>query len=647
MTSTHFVDRDSTTPIVADWLNDVNLTVYQALGSGGVAPTSPAAVRANLGYAAPSGATNVGFTRTDTGAVARTVAGVMLDYASVKDFGAMGDGVTDDTAAINAATLAVTALGKALFFPAGTYLVTYLICRANLRWSGENKATTILKWKNGTNPALDTAMVDCPQGILVTAGSFIPYAVGYRIKSIGTTDFTLIGAVANTPGVTFQATGMGTGTGTAETVIIYPNISFENLTFDGNYQNNTTNYCHILHLVSYNPRLNNIKIINSPGNGIFTETGINSWANGIYFGQFTHISIEYSQMHGWYCAGPSDSHYSDIIIKDVSLSYNAGYYGLYLDPNNASNGRFNQIHLWEGSNGAGGASVNSPFCGVFVGSSGSSFTGCHFESGHLPLNIAGGSNTFTSCMYYASKGGPTSYIIGIGGGVNYVSGVLYGYTGFETGGINLIGPDNTIDILVAGSGTSPAINFADATAGGNNIRLGGWSASGSVYAGIPSYTDNIDINVQGPTGILLKQQRGTMTNDNVATFCVGEYLEAYIDRNSPTTVTSGVPTNLTTLTLTAGDWEVGGLVGVIGAPTTALNLVQGGTSLISTSLGDFRTFIIQDYPDTIIGAVGVAHTLPNQRYSLAATSTLYLIVDLQFGLSTCSAYGQIWARRIR
>jgi hypothetical protein len=48
----------------------------------------------------------------------------------------------------------------------------------------------------------------------VTAGSFV---VGktYTIDSVGTTDFTLIGASSNTIGTVFVATGVGTGTGTA------------------------------------------------------------------------------------------------------------------------------------------------------------------------------------------------------------------------------------------------------------------------------------------------------------------------------------------------------------------------------------------------------------------------------------------------
>jgi parallel beta-helix repeat protein len=56
------------------------------------------------------------------GSVPRPLRSKLSDVVSVKDFGAVGDGVTDDTAAI---ALAVTAAaGKTLFFPAGTYLVS-------------------------------------------------------------------------------------------------------------------------------------------------------------------------------------------------------------------------------------------------------------------------------------------------------------------------------------------------------------------------------------------------------------------------------------------------------------------------------------------------------------------------------------------
>jgi len=51
-------------------------------------------------------------------------------------------------------------------------------------------------------------------GNAVTAGSFV-VGVRYKILTVGTTDFTLVGASANTVGVSFVATGVGVGTGTA------------------------------------------------------------------------------------------------------------------------------------------------------------------------------------------------------------------------------------------------------------------------------------------------------------------------------------------------------------------------------------------------------------------------------------------------
>ena len=50
--------------------------------------------------------------------------------------------------------------------------------------------------------------------LVVTAGAFV-VGTSYTIASVGTTNFTLIGASANTIGVIFTATGVGSGTGTA------------------------------------------------------------------------------------------------------------------------------------------------------------------------------------------------------------------------------------------------------------------------------------------------------------------------------------------------------------------------------------------------------------------------------------------------
>jgi hypothetical protein len=89
--------------------------------------------------AAASGASKVGFRQA--GGTSRSVENKLGDTVSVKDFGAVGDGVADDTAAMQAATNT----GKTVFFPEGVYkmlgAVTYSGC---VRWKGSGVLSRIL-----------------------------------------------------------------------------------------------------------------------------------------------------------------------------------------------------------------------------------------------------------------------------------------------------------------------------------------------------------------------------------------------------------------------------------------------------------------------------------------------------------------------
>lgn len=64
-------------------------------------------------------------TVVSTGSItARTLANRFADIINVKDYGATGNGTTDDTAFINAAFAAVSTSGAIVFFPPGSYSVT-------------------------------------------------------------------------------------------------------------------------------------------------------------------------------------------------------------------------------------------------------------------------------------------------------------------------------------------------------------------------------------------------------------------------------------------------------------------------------------------------------------------------------------------
>jgi len=140
MSDTNFIPQ--VTPIVNTWAQDVNDAVYRAIGTGGggSAPATPADVLTNLGISGSGGAALVGYTQGSTGSVPRTAASKLQESCSVLDFGAVGDGVTDSTVAIQAAITYLETLphGGCLIYPPGEYLVssTLRITKSNIRQIG-------------------------------------------------------------------------------------------------------------------------------------------------------------------------------------------------------------------------------------------------------------------------------------------------------------------------------------------------------------------------------------------------------------------------------------------------------------------------------------------------------------------------------
>lgn len=104
-------------PVSEYSLNGTALTLSEA-------PASGAKIRVlMLGVAGQvQSASTLNFAQAGIGAVTRTVESKLRDVVSVKDFGAKGDGTTDDGAAFLAASAALQS-GQTLFIPAGHYVL--------------------------------------------------------------------------------------------------------------------------------------------------------------------------------------------------------------------------------------------------------------------------------------------------------------------------------------------------------------------------------------------------------------------------------------------------------------------------------------------------------------------------------------------
>lgn len=133
------------------------VAVYRSPGPAKRTTASVIADYIKAFFSASGGSALVSFLQSGTGGVARTLQAKSRDFVSVKDFGAVGDGVTDDAPAFNAALAAsVGALaGKAVYVPGSNarYVIGSTIVvpgGARLYGDGARSSSFLIKAFNGT-----------------------------------------------------------------------------------------------------------------------------------------------------------------------------------------------------------------------------------------------------------------------------------------------------------------------------------------------------------------------------------------------------------------------------------------------------------------------------------------------------------------
>lgn len=142
---------------------------------------------------------------------------------------------------------------------------------------------------------------------------------------------------------------------------------------------------------------------------------------------------------------------------------------------------------------------------------------------------------------------------------------------------------------------------------------------------------------------------GTVTNDAAAAGKIGEVLSSIVLAGSAVALTTNTPANMTSLALTAGDWDVTMVLYYAPGASTSITRLIGSPSATSATL-DTTTGKYADLniAANVPGNAGyISQVVPSYRLSLASTTTIYAVAMGTFTVSTLGVFGLLRARRMR
>lgn len=201
-----------------------------------------------------------------------------------------------------------------------------------------------------------------------------------------------------------------------------------------------------------------------------------------------------------------------------------------------------------------------------------------------------------------------------------------------TGSIGLLGENDSV--LIA--------NFAPVASGVNYFTFTAAATGNSPTLAFTGTDANVvgTVNGKGTGGVTI-QGTTAASAGNAAAGYVGEVISSVIPVASQVSLSNITAANVTSINLTAGDWDVWGNVSV--AISVAATAVAMWSSISSATLPDASLY-------NGFGATGTACQLnvPGTRVNVGSGGqTVYLSVYVAFSSGTAKACGGIYARRRR
>lgn len=191
------------------------------------------------------------------------------------------------------------------------------------------------------------------------------------------------------------------------------------------------------------------------------------------------------------------------------------------------------------------------------------------------------------------------------------------------------------------------LNAADSATGfisGNALGTGVQTALG-IAADQPGGVLQLNNSGYIPIGI---PQIGITNGSSAAVGNIGEVISSDIAVGSAVSLTSVTPANITSVSLTAGDWDCHGDVQFTTGGTTVVVSVAGWISTTSAaSPGNPEAAgLVRNYTPNTAG-ISPALAPGEVRISVSGTTPTYLEATSNFNTSTNAGYGLLSCRRVR
>jgi len=408
------------------------------------------------------------FQQSGTGAVVRSVTSKLQDVVHVKDFGAVGDGVTDDSAAFAAALASGAGVVRA---DHGTYVVNSVITLAKGQeiYFGPGQHTIGgIRFTDSLTDQTGTGKIEC-------AGS-------------GETTLMLKDG-ANTDVI--SQTNFAALTGTNSKYGLFRG-EIHGCTIDGNKSHQTA-ASYGIRLYGHGLEMTDVTVRNAYSDGIYTEWGVDSsFATPLddLEGYFTGIRSAFNNGNGWTFRGPHDSDFVEVVV------YQNGGWGMQIQTSATynGNGHFSDINAF--LNTLGGIYSNSSMDGSQIaattasgwgmlidGGAGSHNLSASEFSGPVGLEVRAPSQVISGNIVNTSTAG-----LRLNGGSGNFTLQMFNNTGYQIDFANEVGPS----VIFANSANSlPGTMFNGSPSQADFVFFDFGGSASNRYISLPLQTVHV------------------------------------------------------------------------------------------------------------------------------------------------------------